>query len=119
MHSAHGPGTQRPVRKQAGNQKQQCVSGQKIIRQRFRTSKCNDDTNQSDDSQTNAHHGGGDGENVDADILLQMRAWVARAGSFLLSWRPVIRPPAKPTVQTITALIGNPQDVTGVAFEIH
>ena len=77
MHSAQRARTQRPIRKQTGNQKQKCVSGQKIIRQRVRTSKCNDDTNQSDDSQTNPHHGGGDGENVDADILLQMRAWVA------------------------------------------
>ncbi len=68
-----GAGTQRPIRKQAGNQKQQCVSGQKIIRQRVCPSKCNDHTNQSDDSQTNAHHGGGDCEDVDADILLQMR----------------------------------------------
>jgi hypothetical protein len=32
---------------------------------------------QSDDSQTNAHHGGGHCENVDTDILLQMRARVA------------------------------------------
>ena len=72
-----GARTQRPVRKQTGNQKQKCVAGEKIIRQRIRTSKCNDHTNQSDDSQTNAHHGGGDCENVDADILLQIRARVS------------------------------------------
>ena len=117
MHSAQRARTQRPIRKQTGNQKQKCVSGQKVIRQRVGSSKRNDNPDQSNHGQTNAYHGGRDGENVDADILLQMR--VAVPVRFSFHGEPVIRPIAKPTVQTITALIGNPQDVTGVAFEIH
>jgi len=57
MHSPRAPGAKRPVRKQARNQEQQCVSGQQVIRQSVRTSKCNDNADQSDHSQTNADHG--------------------------------------------------------------
>jgi len=45
MHSAHRPGTQRPVRKQTRDQKQQRVSCQKVIRHGVRSPKCNDNTN--------------------------------------------------------------------------
>ena len=74
---AHGPGTKRPVRKKAGNQEEQCVARQKIVCQRVRASERNHHPNQPDDGQTNAHYRGGDCENVDADILLQMRVCIA------------------------------------------
>jgi hypothetical protein len=82
MHSVQRPRPQSPVRKQARDQKQQCVSRQKVISQGVRGSKCNDNTNQSDHGQANAHHRRGDSENMDADILLQMRVWMAVPVSF-------------------------------------
>jgi len=90
MHSAQRARTQRPIRKQTGSQEQKCVSGQKIIRQRVCTSKCNDHTNSSDDSKANPHHGGGDCENVDTDILLQMRVWVAVPVHFSFHGNPLL-----------------------------
>src|SRR5207253_737461 len=50
---------------------------EKILRQRVRVPKCNHNSNQSDHSQTNADHGRGNREDVDAKILLQMCIWVA------------------------------------------
>src|SRR4029078_9813528 len=90
----------------------------KVVRQRVRTSKCNHHSNQSDDSQKDAHHGRRDGKNEDEDMLLYMRVWTAVAISFSFH-TDQFRPTAKPAVQTITALIGKPQDIIEVAFEIH
>ena len=70
MHSTQASQAKRPVGKQAGDQQQPCVSGQTVIRQSVCTSECNHHANQSDGSQTNAHHGRLDSEDVDGDILL-------------------------------------------------
>jgi hypothetical protein len=58
-------------------------------------------------------------KNVDAGVLLQMRAWVSVPVCFSFHGDQLLDRTAKPAVQTITALIGTFTTSQGVAFEIH
>lgn len=104
MHSAPTPRAERPVGKQARDQEKQCISGQEVICYRVGLTKGDDDTNEADDGEANADHGGGHGEDVDRNVLLEMIIFLALPSYFSFH-ATVFRLLAKPTVQRITGLI--------------
>jgi hypothetical protein len=119
MHSTQAPRAKRPVRKQTRDQKQQCVGGQQIIRQRVHRSERDNDADQSNHGQANADHRGRDSKDVDANVLFQVAVCTAFRLRFSLH-RPVLRLGAKATVQRIARLIEELKAaLTKTAFEIH
>ncbi len=59
---------------------QHCPVEEEAKQRIIRLPERDDDADQSNDSQTNAYHSGRDGENMDADVLLEM--------SLLISFSP-------------------------------
>jgi hypothetical protein len=72
MHPANAASTQCPIGKETGDQEQEGIAGQKIVRERIDLPERDHDPDESDDRQTNTDHGGGDGEDMNTDIFFEM-----------------------------------------------
>ena len=72
MHPANAPGAQRPIGKETSDQEQKGISSQEIVRERVDLSDCDDDADEPDDRQTDADHGRGNREDMNANIFFEM-----------------------------------------------
>jgi hypothetical protein len=72
MHAPNAARTECGVGKKAGNQKEKRVRSKKIVRDRIGLPQRNDYTHEPDHGQAHAHHRGGNGEDVNANILLEL-----------------------------------------------
>lgn len=71
------------IGKQTRSEKQERVTGKKVVGQSISFAEGNDDANQSDHCQTNAHHRRGDSEDVNADVFFEFFSVVVRGHSSL------------------------------------
>jgi hypothetical protein len=70
---------QRPVGTDTGEKKDQRVRGEEIVRDGVDLVHGDDDAKETDDGETNADHGRGNGEDMNADVVFQRRrlAWLS------------------------------------------